>query len=229
MFSYYGSKGKIVDLYPKPKYDKIIEPFAGSARYSLRFFEKEVILVDAYKVIIDLWNYLFLASKKEIMQLPNLPAGTRFGADDFDCLGQYYLFGYLCNQGAAYARSQVSQRGAERFEFNRNKVAENLYKIRHWKAYHLDYKEIKNEKATWFIDAPYQVGGHKYKHNKINFLKLKEFVLSRQGQVIVCENENATWMKFNPMISMMGMKKKTIESIYSNHPTNYDNNQLKLF
>ena len=30
MFSYYGSKGKIVDYYPPPKHKKIIEPFAGS-------------------------------------------------------------------------------------------------------------------------------------------------------------------------------------------------------
>lgn len=229
MFSYYGSKGRVVNLYPKPHYDKIIEPFAGSARYSLRFFEKEVILVDAYKVIIDLWNYLFRASKKEIMQLPNLPAGTRFGAEDFDCLGQYYLFGYLCNQGAAYARSQVSQRGAERFEFYQKSVANNLYKIRHWKAYHLDYQALKNEKATWFIDAPYQVGGHKYKYHNICFPDLKKFSLSRQGQVIVCENMNATWMDFKPMIPMRGMKKMTIEAIYSNHPTIYDNEQLKLF
>lgn len=37
MFSYYGSKSKIVDLYQPPKFDKIIEPFAGSARYSLKY------------------------------------------------------------------------------------------------------------------------------------------------------------------------------------------------
>lgn len=32
MFSYYGAKTKIVDYYPKPLFDKIVEPFAGSAR-----------------------------------------------------------------------------------------------------------------------------------------------------------------------------------------------------
>ena len=30
MFSYYGSKSKIVNYYPPPKYSKIIEPFCGS-------------------------------------------------------------------------------------------------------------------------------------------------------------------------------------------------------
>ena len=57
MFSYYGSKSKIVDYYPPPKYGKIIEPFAGSARYSLRFWQKDVLLVDKYPVIIEVWNY----------------------------------------------------------------------------------------------------------------------------------------------------------------------------
>jgi site-specific DNA-adenine methylase len=35
MWSYYGGKSKIVQYYPDPKYDTIIEPFAGSAQYSL--------------------------------------------------------------------------------------------------------------------------------------------------------------------------------------------------
>jgi len=44
MFSYYGSKSKIVDCYPAPRYDKIIEPFAGSARYSLKWWNREYAL-----------------------------------------------------------------------------------------------------------------------------------------------------------------------------------------
>jgi len=35
MWSYYGSKSKVVKHYPKPKYDLIIEPFAGAAWYSV--------------------------------------------------------------------------------------------------------------------------------------------------------------------------------------------------
>jgi site-specific DNA-adenine methylase len=66
MFSYYGSKSKIVHLYPTPKFDKIIEPFAGSARYSLRFWQKDILLVDKYPVIVDVWNYLKNASEKDI-------------------------------------------------------------------------------------------------------------------------------------------------------------------
>ncbi len=42
MFSYYGSKSKIVKHYPPPEYDTIIEPFAGSARYALMYYNKNV-------------------------------------------------------------------------------------------------------------------------------------------------------------------------------------------
>jgi len=37
MFSYYGSKKKIVKYYPEPVHDVIIEPFAGAAWYSLEY------------------------------------------------------------------------------------------------------------------------------------------------------------------------------------------------
>jgi len=66
MFSYYGSKSRIVDVYPPPKFDKVIEPFAGSARYALKYWQKEVLLVDKYDVITDIWTYLINATEKDI-------------------------------------------------------------------------------------------------------------------------------------------------------------------
>ena len=70
MFSYYGSKSKIINKYPSPKFDKIIEPFAGSARYALKWWDRDVLLVDLYLVIIEIWHYLQAASKQDIMGLP---------------------------------------------------------------------------------------------------------------------------------------------------------------
>ena len=92
MFSYYGSKSKVVDLYPSPKFGKIIEPFAGSARYSLKYFDREVILVDKYPVIVDLWKWLQQTSESDIMGLPNLENGQSL--DNFDLpKGAKYLIG----------------------------------------------------------------------------------------------------------------------------------------
>lgn len=33
MFSYYGAKTKIINLYPASLHEHIVEPFAGLARY----------------------------------------------------------------------------------------------------------------------------------------------------------------------------------------------------
>jgi hypothetical protein len=56
MWSYYGAKTNIVQYYPKPKYDRIIEPFAGTARYSLRYFDHDIFLVDKYEVVVKIWQ-----------------------------------------------------------------------------------------------------------------------------------------------------------------------------
>ena len=50
MWSYYGGKSKVVDYYPTPKQSKIIEPFAGSARYALKWFDRDVLLVDKFDI-----------------------------------------------------------------------------------------------------------------------------------------------------------------------------------
>jgi site-specific DNA-adenine methylase len=78
MFSYYGSKSKIVDYYPPPKHKRIIEPFAGSARYSLKYWQNDVLLVDKYPVIVEVWNYLKNASEQDILKLPRLERGEKF-------------------------------------------------------------------------------------------------------------------------------------------------------
>ena len=75
MWGYYGSKSKIVNYYPKPIYDTIIEPFAGTAQYSLKYFDKDVILVDKYDVIVRLWKWLQQCSPKDILSLPRLSCG----------------------------------------------------------------------------------------------------------------------------------------------------------
>jgi site-specific DNA-adenine methylase len=63
MFNYYGSKSKIVDYYPPPKFDKLIEPFAGSARYSLKWWNKQVTICDLNEDVIDVWKWLQSCSK----------------------------------------------------------------------------------------------------------------------------------------------------------------------
>lgn len=71
MWGYFGTKTNTVNLYPKPAQGKIIEPFAGAAKYSLKYFDREILLVDKYKVVIDIWKWLQLCSTKDIDRLPH--------------------------------------------------------------------------------------------------------------------------------------------------------------
>ena len=228
MFSYYGSKSKIVDYYPPPKFNKIIEPFAGSARYALKYWQKEVLLVDKYDVITDIWTYLINATEKDILNLPEMEKGDN--VDDFDLAKvEKQLIGFCINGGSSQPKKTVQEYntwGTARIE-----ISKNVEKIKHWKIIKDDYINLENVEATWFIDPPYMFGGEYYRHSTkhIDFKKLGEWCKSRNGQVIVCENTKANWLPFKPMVSMQGMMYKTVEAIWSNLPTNFDHVQQSLF
>lgn len=226
MFSYYGSKSKVIDHYPPPKYDKIIEPFAGSARYALKYFEKDVLLVDKYEVIVNLWKWLQVASKQDILKLPNVAKGEDIRKLNLSA-EEKYLIGYCIGRGNSYPVNVPGNYNS--WEKDKVRIASNLFKIRHWKIIEEDYNNLKDELATWFIDPPYIVGGHKYKHNSIDYESLASWCKSRNGQIIVCENTKADWLPFKPMVKMTGAQTKTTEAIWSNLPTSFDNTQTKLF
>ena len=225
MFSYYGSKSKIVDYYPPPKHDKIIEPFAGSARYSLKYFSKEVTLIDKYDVIVRLWKWLQQCSPNDILKLPNIEKGT-----DIRTLGlteeERFLIGFCIGRGNQYTLHMAGD--FNDWKTDKKRIAEQLYKIKHWTIKQGCYKDIENVESTWFIDPPYEVGGYKYKHSEIDFNDLAEWCKNRNGQSIVCENTKATWLPFKPMIKMSGCQTTTTEAIWSNHKTNYDAVQQSL-
>jgi len=227
MFSYYGSKGKVVDCYPPPKHNKIIEPFAGSARYSLRFWQKDILLVDKYPVIIEVWNYLINATEKDITGLPKMKTGDCIDNYDLSDIERKFL-GFIV-QTSSGMRKTVSP-FVKDIEPVLKKIASQLFMIRHWKTKLGSYEDLENEEATWFIDPPYQFGGHEYKHSnkQIDFNKLGEWCKNRNGQIIVCENTKADWLPFKPMIDMQGATFKTTEAIWSNHKTNYDAVQQSL-
>lgn len=229
MFSYYGSKSKVVHLYPKPKFNRIIEPFAGSARYSLRHFENDIWINDKYDVVYKIWKYLQNCSAKDILSLPDLPVGFKIEREKFDCIEQAWLMGFIINGGQSTPMLTVSKWGKEKFIKQRKFIAENLFKIKHWKITNLDYTEIANVECTWFIDAPYETAGYKYRLSKIDFDVLKEYCLNRFGQIIVCESLDASWLEFKPFAKFNGIKKSFQEGIWTNEPSSFNNQQLQIF
>lgn len=218
MWSYYGSKYRLAPRYPKPRYNKIIEPFAGAAQYSLRHFERDVLLVDKYPVIIRIWRYLQQCSKKDILSLPNLSAGTKLDDLEWDCPEQRELMGFMIGRASRFSRNTVSSWGRYHYISQREKIANDLFKIRHWKFRCCDYSEIENEEATWFIDPPYQFGGESYamSSRKIDYKSLANWCKSRKGQVMVCENDKSDWLPWRVFGETNGVKGKTTEVIWTN-------------
>lgn len=100
-----------------------------------------------------------------------------------------------------------------------NLIAETLDKIRHWKIELRDYETLQNEKATWFIDPPYVVGGKYYKYGSrdIDYRSLALWCRSREGQVIVCEAEGADWLPFKYLTDSRGNKYQHTEVIWENN------------
>lgn len=229
MFSYYGSKSKIVDYYPPPRYGRIIEPFAGSARYSLKWFDRDVLLVDKYPVIVEVWHYLQAASKQDILGLPAIGKNEYIPSYLSDVEKKF--LGFLVVGGAAHPQNKTTTFDGVNVARDLRRIATNLFKIKHWKIVLGDYQDIENQECTWFIDPPYQYGGEHYQisNRQLDFTDLSAWCKSRKGQVLVCENTKATWLDFRPMAELSGQKYETTEAIWTNYRTHYDATQLELF
>jgi site-specific DNA-adenine methylase len=218
MFYYYGRKQKIFKYYPEPKHDTIIEPFAGSAAYSMNYHTKNVILIEKDKRIANLWSYLIKVEPSEILGLPILQKGQSLNDSEFSYLSdnQKSLIGFFLNPGSSQPKKSPGKFCAWN-ESNRKKLSEDVLKVKHWQIINGDYREIKNQEATWYIDPPYQGnGGQYYKHGNggFDYDILRNWVLERQGQIIVCENSEADWMDFKPLVDIQGQKHKTKEVIF---------------
>lgn len=234
MWKYFGSKGTIIQYYPKPQFDKIIEPFAGTARYALRYFDRDVLLVDKYELLINIWKWLQKCSPGDIRKLPRLKMGENIDDFNFDCEEAKNLVGFTIGFMTSTPRKTGTIKLKERpnfANFTLTKIEKSLYKIRHWQIECMSYDEIENQKATWFIDPPYLAGGENYVHSNkdIDYCHLANWCKSRKGQSIVCETEPANWLPFKPMRRHKTRNGFQYELIWSNMPTEFDNEQLKIF
>lgn len=208
LFYYYGRKKRIAHLYPEPKYDKIIEPFCGSAAYSLHGerWEKEVLLYDTNPVVIDIWKYLLQASVKDIQKLPDLKKGDDTRKIEWLSREERLLMGFAINPGSQRTCYLVSN--YSRWSANKKYIVENIHKIKHWKVFLQDYTFSGNDKATWFIDPPYLKMGVHYVKTGLNYDKLKEWILERKGQIIACEGIDANYLPFEPIAEVVAIGKR---------------------
>ncbi len=222
MWSYYGRKTRVVKEYPPAMFNTIVEPFAGTATYSLYGdnWKKEVHLIDKYNVIINIWHYLQRASEQDILSLPDIACGESLNNHQYLCKEERQLIGFSICEGSVKPKATASSKvGFNNWNVNKSKIAANLYKIKHWDIRCGEYDEfhdINSLTATWFIDPPYQIGGQYYARKFKDYDILAEYCKSRKGQIIVCENTKADWLPFKTLKDMQGQLHMTTEAVWIN-------------
>jgi site-specific DNA-adenine methylase len=208
-FGYYGGKWRnALKHYPSPEHETIIEPFAGSAGYSLRHADRNVILCELDPILAEVWRYLLRVKPKEIRAIPDLKP-TQTIHDLRVPQEAKWLVGLWLNRGAPAPRPGPSKWMREGIrpgcfwgERVRETIASQVEFIRHWRIYNCSYDECPtSRKATWFVDPPYENAGRHYRFgsDRIDYRALATWCRSRPGQVIVCENEGATWLPFREL------------------------------
>lgn len=208
---YYGGKWRAAPHYPAPAFSTIVEPFAGAAGYSLRYPDRQIVLVEKYPTICEMWRYLIGVKPSEVRRIPEV--------DDVDLLpswvpqGARWLVGFSMNSACSTPRRTLSvgrrKLRAMHRQFEgwtpalRERVASQVEQIRHWKVIEGDYSLAPDVPATWFVDPPYDnKAGSYYVHSKVNYADLSAWCRTRRGQVLVCENEGATWAPFQPFMTL---------------------------
>ncbi len=224
-FYYYGAKNRVGELYPSPRHHAIIEPFAGSASYSLNYWQRQVMLIDIDPIVAGVWDYLIRTTPEEIRRLPLDVPGT---VDDLNIPQEArWLLGFWMNKGSATPKKSPSvwMRGGERpntfwGSSTRERIAQQVDAITHWSVDCGDYREAPTSlEATWFVDPPYcNQAGTRYRFHDMDYSHLSRWTQTLPGQVIACENEGADWLPFTPLANVKSSRRRTSrEVVWTNH------------
>jgi 16S rRNA G966 N2-methylase RsmD len=229
VFYYYGRKKKLAKLYPEPEYPVIVEPFAGSAAYSIEMLmagkADRAILVEKDPQVVEVWNRLLGMSDEEVAALEVPVKGdkvydflwkaTNFGNAIFVC--EYIVMSEIMAKGAQSQKKFIQK--ALPLVRGRIEVIEGDYRA--------DSPDIE---ATWFIDPPYQnlTGSSRGRGDgygrdcqalNLDFAELGEWCKSRRGQVMVCESLGADWLPFKTLKENHTTSRgiQTTEVVWYNH------------
>lgn len=206
IISYYGSKWRAAPQYPPPQYNLIIEPFAGGAGYALNYPERDVVLVEKYAKLAEMWRWLIQATPGDIRDLPLI--GPDDNLKDLELpAGAKTLMGFWLNVAGTHPRNAMTSYAVQRHkggianvwgEKCRERIANSVSSIKHWQVICGDYTKAPDVQATWYIDPPYQVAGRHYTESstKIDYDHLSQWCEARRGQVMVCEAQGSTWLPF---------------------------------
>lgn len=200
-FPYYGGKWRAALGYPAPRHQAIVEPFAGSAGYSVQHHWARVVLVERDPVVASVWRYLLRATAEQILRLPDV----RTTVADLEVEpAEAALIGFWLNPGNAYPGTKPSTWALEwptKWVWSakvRARLADQIAAIRHWTVIEGEWFEGPEGEATRFVDPPYVRAGRSYRHGPdgVDYEALAGACRSWSGQTIVCENRGADWLPF---------------------------------
>lgn len=209
-FKYFGSKARASGHLPPPLLDHIIEPFAGSASYSVRYNAPRVTLIEKSPIIAGVWRYLIRVSESEILALPDVYQGDLVASLPV-CEEARNLIGLSIGPGNRAPQNRVSpwfgrmpahrkKRGADDSVWGpglRARITRQLPEIRHWEIVEGEYMRAQDVRAIWIVDPPYQHVRAQYSvRNTIDYAHLSSWVRSRQGVALVHEQAGANWLPF---------------------------------
>ena len=227
MFYYYGRKKQIAKYYPKPNYNVIVEPFAGSAAYSCfdDNWERQVILIEKDPSVASIWDWLISeATAQQIINMPDLRVGEK--SSEF-----LHIVHAATKMAFKYKTIKVTPVLERNWEISKRIMYSNLHKIKHWKLVCGDYSESPEIEATWFIDPPYKDGpgtGYRYGSDTIDYDKLAKWALARKGEVIFCEGEGGNYLPFSPLLDLKGVAGKSSKEVVFYKSDFHDSLQLSF-
>jgi hypothetical protein len=214
-FPFYGSKWRDAKRYPAPM-GPVVEPFAGSAGYATFWEPSTVTLVDLDPILVGIWRYLIGASSQEIMALPDLAVGESTDSLNLPQEARW-LIGFWLNRGSASPKktrtafsSRTDRSQLVWGERARVRIASQVNRIRHWTVQEGRYDSAPSSPATWFVDPPYVDKGRYYRVKDVDYTALAAWCRALHGQVIVCEQQGAIWLPFEPLASIKSTSEEVL-------------------
>lgn len=225
LFKWFGSKWLSARLMPVPEHSIIVEPFAGSAGYSLRYADRQVVICEINPFVYQLWYWLILhATEADIRAIPlGVPEGTDIRTLGLS-VGQELLLKHwqrTNNVGSCWTVSPWGNKPGQWTANTRARVAEEVQAVKHWILRADGMRALSDyHTATWFVDPPYQYN-YQYKSAPIDYGELGRLVRAAQGQKIVCEavcpktGAVPTWLPFEPFGERITSRRKATENHHS--------------
>lgn len=157
LFKHFGSKWMGAKHYPPPIDGcPVIEPYAGSAGYSLNHCDRAVTIWEDDPLLAELWRWILgEATPDRVRAIPlHVPEGTDIRSLELP-RGESLLLKHwqrTNNVGDCWTISPWGNKPGQWTANTRARVADEIEAVRHWRFARPSFTEV----ATYFLDPPYE-------------------------------------------------------------------------